>query len=131
MYRISKKFKFDAAHQLHGLPVGHKCAALHGHTYTVEVFVESEQLDDRGFVRDYGELRDLGQFIDSHLDHQNLNEVGDKFGIEELAQPTAENIARYLYEWSVERWPDVAAVRVSETPETSAEYRPWKDVVVD
>jgi 6-pyruvoyltetrahydropterin/6-carboxytetrahydropterin synthase len=131
VYTITKKFKFDAAHQLHGLPVGHKCAALHGHTYTVEVVVESETLDDRGFVRDYGELRDLGEHIQIYLDHHCLNEVGDKFGIEELVQPTAENIARYLYLWSVERWPDVAAVRVSETPQTSAEYRPRKDVVVD
>jgi 6-pyruvoyltetrahydropterin/6-carboxytetrahydropterin synthase len=124
VYTIRKKFKFDAAHQLHGLPVGHKCAALHGHTYAVEVVVESETLDARGFVRDYGELRDLGEHINVYLDHQLLNEVGEKFEIVELLQPTAENIARYLYEWSVERWPDVVAVRVSETPETMAEYRP-------
>ena len=126
MYSITKRFHFSAAHHLLGLAPGHKCAAGHGHNYSVEVVVESATLDARGFVRDYGELKDLGEHIDIYLDHQDLNEVGAKFGIEELVQPTAENIARYLYEWSIERWPDVVAVRVSETPETSAEYRPGR-----
>jgi 6-pyruvoyltetrahydropterin/6-carboxytetrahydropterin synthase len=124
VYTITKRFHFSASHRLHGLAVGHQCANLHGHNYRVEVVVESATLDERGFVRDYGELKDLKQHIGIYLDHQDLNEVGAKFGIVELVQPSAENIARYLFEWSVERWPDVAAVRVSETPETSAEYRP-------
>jgi 6-pyruvoyltetrahydropterin/6-carboxytetrahydropterin synthase len=40
---------------------------------------------------------------------------------------SAENLARFLYEFSAERWPEVAAVRVSETPKTWAEYRPLPD----
>ncbi|HUM72266.1 MAG TPA: 6-carboxytetrahydropterin synthase, partial [Chloroflexota bacterium] len=36
----------------------------------------------------------------------------------------AENLARHLYEWAKEQWPQVTAVRVSETPRTWAEYRP-------
>jgi 6-pyruvoyltetrahydropterin/6-carboxytetrahydropterin synthase len=37
---------------------------------------------------------------------------------------TAENIARYLYEFAEGLWPEVVAVRVSETPGAWAEYRP-------
>ncbi|MGH8897377.1 MAG: 6-pyruvoyl trahydropterin synthase family protein [Egibacteraceae bacterium] len=37
MFRIGKSFTFDAAHHLPGLSEGHKCARLHGHTYTVMV----------------------------------------------------------------------------------------------
>lgn len=35
MYRIGKRFMFEAAHHLPDLPEGHKCARLHGHSYTV------------------------------------------------------------------------------------------------
>jgi 6-pyruvoyltetrahydropterin/6-carboxytetrahydropterin synthase len=37
---------------------------------------------------------------------------------------SAENLARFLYEFARGLWPEVAAVRVSETPKTWAEYRP-------
>lgn len=124
MFTIRKRFKFDAAHRLAGLPDGHKCGNLHGHTYGVTVELQSETLDGRGFVRDYGELRELKDFIDANLDHKYLNEVAQTAGFEALAQPTAENIAHYLFDWCERRWPEVSAVIVSETQETEAEYRP-------
>jgi 6-pyruvoyltetrahydropterin/6-carboxytetrahydropterin synthase len=36
--------------------------------------------------------------------------------------PTAENIARHLFEIGKSFWPQVSAVRVSETDKTWAEY---------
>lgn len=116
MFVISKRFAFSASHQLHGLPEGHPCGRLHGHNYEVEVELAAPTLSAVGFVRDYGELAALRRFIDSTLDHRHLNDV--------LPQPTAEHLARYLYVWCAERWPEVSAVRVSETPKTWAEYRP-------
>jgi 6-pyruvoyltetrahydropterin/6-carboxytetrahydropterin synthase len=124
MYRITKRFTFEAAHRLNGLPPGHKCGEVHGHSYGVTVVLESEQLDERGFVRDYGELGILRTYIDTQLDHKFLNEVGELRGIAELQQPTAENIARHLFHWAQECWPELAVVIVSETATTSAEYRP-------
>ncbi|TIU21071.1 MAG: 6-carboxytetrahydropterin synthase QueD, partial [Mesorhizobium sp.] len=37
---------------------------------------------------------------------------------------TSEVIAKWIYDWCSERWPEVAAIRISETPKTWAEYRP-------
>jgi 6-pyruvoyltetrahydropterin/6-carboxytetrahydropterin synthase len=37
---------------------------------------------------------------------------------------TAERLALFFYDWAHDRWPEVSAVRVSETPKTWAEYRP-------
>jgi 6-pyruvoyltetrahydropterin/6-carboxytetrahydropterin synthase len=56
VYLISKKFTFDAAHQLEGLPYEHKCGRLHGHTYTVEVVIGAHKLTEEGWVVDFGEL---------------------------------------------------------------------------
>lgn len=42
MYRIGKLFRFEAAHHLSDLPEGHKCARLHGHSYTVEISVATD-----------------------------------------------------------------------------------------
>ena len=36
---IWKEFSFDAAHLLPNVPEGHKCRRLHGHTYTVRIYV--------------------------------------------------------------------------------------------
>ena len=36
---------------------------------------------------------------------------------------SAENLAFFLYEFASRLWPEVVAVRVSETPKTWAEYR--------
>ncbi|WP_085907503.1 6-carboxytetrahydropterin synthase QueD [Kiloniella majae] len=118
MYRISKQFAFSASHQLMGVPEGHPCSRLHGHNYIVEIELSGETLNSAGFVRDYLELSDLKQYIDDVLDHRHLNEVlGDD-------NVTAERLAKHLFDWSFERWPEVTAVRVSETPKTWAEYKP-------
>lgn len=115
MYEISKRFEFSASHQLRGLPRGHQCGRLHGHNYVVEIVLRSATLDRRGFVRDYGELAPLKAFLDRRFDHRHLNTI--------IRQPTAENIARLIYKWAAPRWPEVYAVRVSETPKTWATYR--------
>lgn len=116
MYTIRKQFEFSAAHQLMGLPPGHQCGNLHGHNYKVEIVLQSETLDERGFVVDYGELQALRDMLDDYgFEHRNLNDL--------LKQPTAENIARYIFDWCVKRWPQTVAVRVAETDKTWAEYR--------
>lgn len=118
MYIISKQFHFSASHQLHGLGDDHPCARLHGHNYVVQVELHSETLDANGFVRDYTDLSEFKHYIDDHLDHRHLNEVcGDDC-------VTSEQLAKRLFDWCRERWPEVCALRVSETPKTWAEYRP-------
>jgi len=115
MYKISKQFSFSASHILEGLPADHPCTRLHGHNYIVTVHLKSETLDDKGFVKDYRELNVIKDYIDKHLDHRHLNDV---FKV----NPTAENIARELFEIFVKIIPQIYAIEVSETPKTSAMY---------
>jgi 6-pyruvoyltetrahydropterin/6-carboxytetrahydropterin synthase len=118
LYTIAKRFAFSASHRIGGLPPSHPCARLHGHNYEVEIVLESATLDTTGFVRDYHELSALRDFIDATLDHKHLNEV---LGHD---RTSAEIISKWLYDWCKARWPEVVAVRVSETPRVWAEYRP-------
>lgn len=123
MYIIAKKFKFDAAHRLEGLPQGHKCGNLHGHTYSVEVALQSKVLSSEGWVIDFTDLKFVKQYIDDTLDHKFLNDALP-------FQTTSENLAQHFYnlvnEWLHENghlnvW--VKYTRVSETEATYAEYR--------
>ena len=118
-FRIGKRFKFSASHQLFGLAEGHKCARLHGHNYEVEVTLEAQAVGTEGFVRDYGDLDRLKDYLSSHLDHRHLNDV---LAGTVASRTTAESLAEYLYDWCTERWPETALVRVSETPDTWASY---------
>ncbi len=117
MFRISKEFSFSASHILDCLGEGHPCARLHGHNYVVTVHLQSENLDEYGFVVDYRDLQLVKDYIDNRLDHRHLN---DLFPF----HPTAENIARHLYEQFRDSLPQMYAVEVSETPKTSAIYEP-------
>jgi 6-pyruvoyltetrahydropterin/6-carboxytetrahydropterin synthase len=122
MYRIEKTFHFSAAHQLTHIRAhtpDHKCARLHGHNYMVRVTLEKGTLDADGFVLDYGLLAPVERYIDTVLDHQNLNDV---LGLGTYT--SAEAIAHALYERFKPELPLLAAVAVSESPDTWAEFRP-------
>jgi len=117
MFRITKEFHFSASHQLSHLPADHQCARLHGHNYIVVVELAAPDLNADGFVRDYHELKPLKAYIDDTFDHHHLDDILD-------VPSTAENLARHFYHWCKARWSETAAVKVSETPKTWAEYRP-------
>jgi len=118
MYTIAKQYHFSASHILKGLPDDHPCSRMHGHNYIVEVILEAPKLDKNGFVRDYRELNALKTYIDDSVDHRHLNDV---LGDDNIS---AEQLAKYFYDWCKSRWAEVTAVRVSETPRSWAEYRP-------
>ncbi|MDH6307200.1 6-pyruvoyltetrahydropterin/6-carboxytetrahydropterin synthase [Dysgonomonas sp. PFB1-18] len=115
MYKISKQFSFSASHILEGLPQEHPCSRLHGHNYVVTVHLRSEHLNEVGFIKDYRELDNVKRYIDEKLDHRHLNDVLP-------LNPTAENMAKYLYDVFKKDIPELYAVEVSETPKTSAIY---------
>lgn len=118
MFKITKEFNFSASHQLLGLPPDHPCARLHGHNYLVELELSSANLNRYGFVRDYRELDAFKKYIDEEIDHRHLNEV---FSTDFV---TAEFLAQTFFAWCRSRWPEITAVRISETARTWAEYRP-------
>ncbi len=117
MFHITKDFPFEAAHKLIGLPEGHPCTYLHGHSYRVRVELSSETLESPGFVQDYRELEDIKDFINNTLDHRYLNDI---FPFE----TTAENMAKYIYDTFKEKHPLITSVAISETAKTWAKYRP-------
>lgn len=117
MYTISKEFTFSASHILAGLPKTHPCTRLHGHNYKVVATFQSYELNAIGFIIDYRDLYPIKDFIDQTLDHRHLNEIVD-------FNPTAENLARYLFEQFKPSFPQLVSIRVCETDKTSAEYMP-------
>jgi 6-pyruvoyltetrahydropterin/6-carboxytetrahydropterin synthase len=119
---ITKEFTFSASHRLDSLPDGHPCSRLHGHNYVVELELSATDradLDTAGFVLDYRDLDEFKSWVDAEIDHRHLNDL-----LPQGHNPSAENLAIWLYErWSA-RFPRLSAVRVSETVKTWAEYRP-------
>lgn len=121
MYTITKEFAFEAAHHLPHMPPGHQCARPHGHSYRVTVELRSAALIADGFVRDFGELKAVKQFLDEHFDHRNLAAV---LGTGEAT--TAERLAALLF-WRFESdFPELWAVTVCETAKTTARYSPFE-----
>ncbi len=89
---IFKEFSFDAAHRLVGLPDGHKCARVHGHTYRLRVHVAGEVGGDSGWIVDFADLSKTTRGVIDQLDHQMLNEIPG------LSQPTVERIAEWIWD---------------------------------
>ncbi len=116
MYRLRVKSQFDAAHKLGGN--AGKCSRLHGHTWTVEVFVSGKELNQDGMLIDFRELKaKLGELV-KEFDHSYLNEF------EEIGTPTSENIARYIYNKLKGSWQgvDLEKVRIWEGEKSWCEY---------
>lgn len=150
MHTISTELRFEAAHQLHQLPAWHKCSRVHGHNYVVTVELASDDLDDHGFVVDFGDVkRDLGAWIDGHWDHRFLTpsryrntdeRVDSESGVPDNMVPevsTAEHLAQFLAEVCqahATSWPWallVQSVTVWETPTSYATHHPaWLDIDV-
>lgn len=118
MYQISKEFHFSASHVLNGLQEGHPCARLHGHNYVITCWFASKTLNDAGFVIDYRELDGIKTYIDDVFDHKHLNDI-----LLEL-NPSAENIAKFMFDKLHSQYPLLFKIEVSETPKTKAIYEP-------
>ena len=111
---IFKEFTFEAAHRLPRVPVWHKCGRLHGHSYRVEVRVEGPVAERAGWVMDFAYIKAAWVPLDNLLDHRYLNEVDG------LANPTSENLARWI--WDHLDLP-LSAVTVRETCTSGCTFR--------
>jgi len=121
MYALTVRGDFSAAHSLPSS--GSKCERLHGHNWKVDVRVWAEELDASGMVIDFHDLKAMTCEVLEELDHRLLNEL-PAF---QQRNPTAENLAQYIYERLAERLPGGRAkldrVRVWESETTAASYR--------
>lgn len=114
---IFKEFSFEAAHRLPNVPPGHKCSRLHGHSFRCEVHVRGEVGRESGWILDFAEIKAAFEPLHRELDHNYLNEV------EGLANPTSENVARWIWRRLRPGLPGLSAVVVRETCTSGCIYR--------
>lgn len=109
MITCTRRIEFDAAHRV--MKHESKCKMLHGHRYVVEATFTAADLDDVGRVIDFGQIKEkLGSWIDTQWDHNTLLYEQDRELGQQIAavtgqkiyylptNPTAENLAQYLFE---------------------------------
>ena len=120
MFELDIHREFSAAHSLRGYHGD--CSNFHGHNWTVQVFIQSEKLDEIGIAMDFKVLKKELDAVLAELDHKNLNEHPHFKDI----NPTSENLAMYIYHRLAPavNLPGVklARVRVCESASSEASY---------
>ena len=131
MFRVSREIDFCYGHRLLGYQG--RCRHLHGHNGRALITIQASDLDERGMVLDFSEIkRTVSRWIDQHLDHRMLLHRDDPLVplLEEAGEPmflmsvnpTAENIARVIYQVAADHGLSVVEVRLWETPRCFATY---------
>jgi len=132
VYTVTREFHFCYGHRL--LNYNGKCAHPHGHNGKVEITLASDQLDERGMVMDFADLKiTVGTWIEKNLDHQMILRKDDPLVSVLTAlnepmylmetNPTAENLARLIYEQTKSLGFPVFYVSFWETGKCMATYR--------
>jgi 6-pyruvoyltetrahydropterin/6-carboxytetrahydropterin synthase len=133
MFRVTRQIDFCYGHRL--LHYDGKCKHLHGHNGRAVIAIEAERLDARGMVMDFSEIKSVvSGWIDAELDHRMLLHRQDPL-VDLLRQageplflmdenPTAENIARLIFEFAQSKQFPIVECRLWETPNCFATYRP-------
>lgn len=115
--RLTREFTFEAAHRLPHVPEGHKCARLHGHSFRVELVCEGPVDPQTGWLVDFADLKRAFEPFLNQLDHRYLNEIDG------LENPTAENIAKWIWVRLRPMLSQLSQVSVAETCTSRCEYR--------
>jgi len=113
---LYKTFTFDSAHFLPRVPANHKCGHLHGHTYTLKVFVEGKPDTELGWIIDFNDLKKAIVPIIELLDHNLLNEI------EGLNNPTSEMLAVWLWNRIAPNLSGLKRIELNETPGSGVIY---------
>ncbi|HUJ11346.1 MAG TPA: 6-carboxytetrahydropterin synthase QueD [Verrucomicrobiae bacterium] len=132
MFKVTKHIDFCYGHRL--LRYEGKCRHLHGHNGRVEVDIQTDKLDGRGMVHDFSDIKEvIKTWIDETLDHRMLLHKDDPilpilkqrgelyYAMDE--NPTAENIAKLIFQHARTMRLPVVEVRLWETPTSYATYR--------
>jgi 6-pyruvoyltetrahydropterin/6-carboxytetrahydropterin synthase len=115
---IYKDFTFEAAHKLPNVPKGHKCGRLHGHSYKIRIHLSGDVDDVAGWFIDFSEVKELFKPIYNQLDHNYLNDISG------LENPTAENIAKWVYDKLKPNLCFLRAIELMETCTCGVVYEP-------
>jgi 6-pyruvoyltetrahydropterin/6-carboxytetrahydropterin synthase len=132
MFRVSREIAFCYGHRL--LNYDGKCRHLHGHNGLAVITLEAPELDARGMLVDFSEIkRDVQLWIDENLDHNLLlckddpilpvlQRQGERVFVM-TSNPTAENIAKLIFDRAKDAGLPVVEVTLWETPKCNAVYR--------
>ena len=117
MYEVRVESSFAAAHRL--VHYNGKCERLHGHNYRVRLWAKGDSLGEGGMLADFGKLKKALAEVLEILDHSDLNQI--PFFNDD---PSAERIARYIYDLIVRAHADmpISAVDVFETDTSMARF---------
>lgn len=131
MFRVTREIDFCYGHRL--LNYDGKCRHLHGHNGKAIITVESPELDKLGMVLDFSDIKQVvANWIDDNLDHRMilckddpvvpiLQEMGEPLFLMD-DNPTAENIAKVIFEKTHESGFPIIEARLWETPKCFATY---------
>jgi 6-pyruvoyltetrahydropterin/6-carboxytetrahydropterin synthase len=131
MYRVTREIHFCYGHRL--LNYDGKCRHLHGHNGKAVITLEADRLDGLGMVMDFTRIKQVvSTWIDQTLDHRMLLHQDDPV-LPYLRQqgepvhvlsvnPTAENIARLIYDFTAAQGFPVVEVQLWETESCFATY---------
>lgn len=131
MYHVCREINFCYGHRL--LDYEGKCRHLHGHNGRLLITVEASELDCLGMVVDFSRIKKvIGRWIEDCLDHRMilrsddpavpvLKELGEPVCLLEV-NPTAENIAKMIFEYAIGQGFSVVEVCLFETPQCFASY---------
>jgi len=114
---IFKSFRIEAAHRLPGVPAGHKCARLHGHSFVIDLHVDGPVDPVTGWVIDFAEIKRAFAPLFDTLDHNYLNDIPG------LDNPTSERLAQWIWHHLVAALPGLSRVVVHETCTSGCTYR--------
>ena len=132
MFRVTQHIEFCYGHRL--LNYSGKCRHLHGHNGRAVIVLEGEQLDARGMLVDFAEIKNsLRTWIDAELDHRMILCENDP-ALPLLKQlnepvhvipenPTAENIARLIHNYARRQGFPIVEVSLWETANSCATFR--------
>ena len=120
MFELIKSFRFEAGHTL----CHHDgyCSSPHGHSYVLDVHLSSKTLQTSGpqtnMVVDFQEIKKVVKpMISEYLDHKWLNDTLM------TDSPTAEFIARWIFEYLAPNLPFLSAITIHETALAKVTYR--------
>jgi 6-pyruvoyltetrahydropterin/6-carboxytetrahydropterin synthase len=131
MFRVTREIHFCYGHRL--LNYDGKCRHLHGHNGKAVITLEGDALDRLGMVMDFSQIkRVVGRWIDETIDHTMLlhkddpvlpmlQKQGERVHVLDV-NPTAENIAKLIYDFTAGQGFPVVEVRLWETESSYATY---------
>jgi len=134
MFKITKTFAFEAAHYLKNT-ANEGCKNVHGHSYKFKLVLCKPELDLYSMVVDFTVVgRIVKSVVLDNLDHRMLvpaeaKQVPSQFIVVMPPQPTAEVIAKWIYDRLKEYLPLLESVEVWETETSSAIYVGEEDSV--